>query len=79
MIDPTPVAVLESPAGERVEVFHISAFCRDNGLDVGNLCRVISGERRHHKGWQSLEVPRDSFPHKPHGGSYLEGVKRSAA
>jgi hypothetical protein len=58
---------LISPAGEIVEVYRVNSFCRDNGLDNGCLYKVHGGERRHHKGWRSAEVPQESFPHKPHG------------
>jgi hypothetical protein len=65
--DPLPVAELISPSGERVTVFSVSAFCRENGLDTGNLCKVIQGERQHHKGWRSaFPAPPGAFAHKPH-------------
>lgn len=59
---------LISPAGELVEVIWLRPFCREHGLDSGNLARVIQGERQHHKGWRSAEPPAPgAFAHKPHG------------
>lgn len=40
-----------SPLGVTHEVLNMSAFCRDNNLDKGNLSRVLRGERGHHNGW----------------------------
>lgn len=71
MKEPYPQAVLVSPAGERVEVFCIAAFCRDNDLDSGNLSKVIMGTRQHHKGWRNV-YPPVGFTNKPWGlGRYV--------
>jgi len=40
-----------SPLGERVDVYNLTEFCRDNGLTQSNMCNVHSGKRSHHKGW----------------------------
>lgn len=78
MTEPGPICTLISPDGERVTVYCVSAFCRDNGLDVRNLWRVINGERRHHRGWMSADVPAAAFAHKPHGGQYLASIEASS-
>lgn len=66
MNDPYPAATLISPSGERVDVYCIAAFCRDNDLDDGNLNKVITGTRQHHKGWRNV-YPPTSFVNKPQG------------
>ena len=43
--------MLRSPKGERVEVYNISKFARENGLDQGALSKVKNGKAKHHKGW----------------------------
>lgn len=59
---------LISPSGEKVEFVHLREFCRMNGLDSGNLTKVIQGERQHHKGWRAvIPPPPGAFAHKPHG------------
>lgn len=60
------MTTLISPSGERVEVVWIRPFCREHGLDAGNIFKVISGERQHHKGWRSA-YPATGFVNKPWG------------
>jgi len=43
--------IFRSPNGLRVEVYNISKFARENGLDQGALSRVKNGKAGHHKGW----------------------------
>ena len=43
--------VFISPLGEAVKIYNLSEFCRNNGLDQGNMCKVYSGKAKHHKGW----------------------------
>ena len=40
-----------SPAGERVEIVNLMAFCRENGLSPIHMHNVKSGARKSHKGW----------------------------
>jgi hypothetical protein len=40
-----------SPNGESIDVFNLSKFCRENGLNQGRMCNVANGKRNHHKGW----------------------------
>jgi hypothetical protein len=44
---------LISPEGEVVDVFNLKKFCRDHGLDSGNMSKVVSGERKSHRKWRS--------------------------
>lgn len=40
-----------SPAGERVEIVNLVAFCREHSLSVVHMHNVKSGQRGSHKGW----------------------------
>lgn len=40
-----------NPVGEVIEVFNLSKFCRENGLDQGTMMKVMSGKRNQHKGY----------------------------
>lgn len=40
-----------TPAGERVVITNLSAFCRLTGLSIVHMHNVKSGVRRSHKGW----------------------------
>ena len=42
---------LQSPLGEIVTIKNISKFCRDQGLQNGNLYKVINGKIKSHRGW----------------------------
>lgn len=44
---------LISPEGKLVELFNLRAFCKEHNLDVGNINRVLRGERPHHKEWRA--------------------------
>ena len=45
-----------SPDGECVEIFNLDKFCRKNGLTAPNMRHVLSGRRKHHKGWTRYVV-----------------------
>ena len=38
-------------SGEVVEVFNLNKFCRERGLNQGNMNLVAQGKRPYHKGW----------------------------
>lgn len=42
---------LTSPSGERVEIFNLNKFAKENNLNVGNLHSVFTGRVKQHKGW----------------------------
>lgn len=44
---------LIDPNGNSLEVFNLNRFARENGLSYGCLCLVLSGKRKHHKGWRA--------------------------
>ena len=41
----------KSPIGEIFETKNMSRFCRENGLQQGNLSKVVAGIRIYHRGW----------------------------
>jgi hypothetical protein len=49
-----------SPDGTIHESVGIGQFCRDNQLTVSKLSEVISGKRKHHKGWR-LYTPEENY------------------
>jgi len=42
---------LRSPAGDLIDIFNISKFCRDNLLHNGCVYHLLSGKYQSHKGW----------------------------
>ena len=46
-----------SPSGESFRFKNLNQFCKDHGLNVGNMCQVAKGKLKHYKGWiaQKLE------------------------
>jgi hypothetical protein len=43
--------------GERIEVYNLSKFCRENDLMVGSLNETIHQKRRkQHKGWKVVKI-----------------------
>lgn len=42
--------------GEVIEVYNLSAFCREAGLSVANMCNVALGNRASHRGWTRYEA-----------------------
>lgn len=43
--------ILKSPNGEIVHVHGMLAFCKENGLFIINLKKVLTGEFKQYKGW----------------------------
>jgi group I intron endonuclease len=44
-------AILISPEGIEYKLLCYYPFCREHGLSGGNICQVLQGKRKHHKGW----------------------------
>lgn len=42
-----------SPSGEKVDVYNLAEFCRENSLTKSNMSAVNNGRRNSHKGWRS--------------------------
>lgn len=43
--------VFISPQGDKVKIYNMRKFCRENNLKSGSMSLVYSGKRRQHKGW----------------------------
>jgi hypothetical protein len=41
--------------GEKIEVFNLRKFCRENGLDQGAMTRVNTGKQIQHKGFSKCQ------------------------
>jgi len=50
--------ILRSPKGERVEIHNLRKFCRENGLNQGNMVKLFSGKAKTCKGWKAIEKKR---------------------
>lgn len=48
---PIPIAI--SPEGEEFEVYHITNFAKEHGLNRGAFGNMLRGNAVHHKGWYS--------------------------
>lgn len=48
-----------SPSGERVLVFNLNKFCRENGLNKSNMHKVSTGDRISHFGWKKFNQKVD--------------------
>lgn len=46
--------VVTSPDGVEIRIKNLKQFCRENSLDVGNMCGIAKGTlpRKTHKGWR---------------------------
>lgn len=44
--------IITSPLGDVIIITGLSAFCRDNLLNTGNMSEVANGNRKHHKGYK---------------------------
>lgn len=43
---------LISPAGEKVSVFNMKEFCKENGVREASMSELTTGKIREHKGWR---------------------------
>jgi len=43
--------IFTSPKGERVDIYNLAEFCRENGLSQSSMYSVAFGKRNHHKQW----------------------------
>ena len=44
--------LLESPTGEKIEVFGLSKWCRENGFNIKSFHKQVVEKKRQHKGWK---------------------------
>ena len=47
--------VFVSPTGEKVEIYNLNEFCRENELQQSHMSQVHAGNRNQHKGWTKHE------------------------
>ena len=48
--------LLTTPNNQIIEITNLRKFCKENGLDQGNMINVSKGKLRHHKGWTCKKV-----------------------
>ena len=48
--------VITSPKGEQMNIVNLTKFCRENGLDQGNMVKVSKGLAKQHKGWTCFKI-----------------------
>jgi len=48
--------ILTSPEGTSHNVNNLREFCKNNGLDQGNMVKVSQGILKQHKGWKCLKI-----------------------
>jgi len=39
-----------------MNIVNLRKFCKDNGLDQGNMVKVSQGILKQHKGWKCVKV-----------------------
>jgi hypothetical protein len=49
--------VITTPTGEKEWVISVREYCKAHNLDQPNMWCVISGKRKHHKGYKAVRVP----------------------
>lgn len=66
---PTPkergaTKTLINPEGNTVVITNISAFCRDNGLNLGGFSDMLRGKQKTYKGWrlEGTKMPAATLP-----------------
>ena len=54
---------MNSPTGEDVTIINMNVFCKEHGLNAGNMTAVFNGVvgRRSHKGWTRRKEKTDLF------------------
>jgi len=45
-----------TPQGQKMNIVNLRKFCKDNGLDQGNMVKVSQGILKQHKGWKCVKV-----------------------
>lgn len=49
-----------SPDGEKIEIYNLTKFCRENQLNRGHMGSVHSGRINHHKKWRKYNEQKDT-------------------
>jgi hypothetical protein len=48
--------VVTPPNGQSINIVNLTKFCRENGLDQGNMVKVSKGQAKQHKGWTCYKI-----------------------
>lgn len=44
-----------NPQGQKIEIYNLNKFCKENFLSTPNMIKVINGERKQHKNYTKYE------------------------
>ena len=42
---------MKNPEGQIMEIYNLVGFCKENGLNPGNMHNVLTGRKKSCKGW----------------------------
>lgn len=48
--------LITNPKGQTMNIVNLRKFCKNNGLDQGNMVKVSQGILKQHKGWKCLKI-----------------------
>jgi ATP-dependent 26S proteasome regulatory subunit len=48
--------VVTPPNGIPINIVNLRKFCKENGLDQGNMVKVSQGTLKQHKGWLCVKI-----------------------
>jgi hypothetical protein len=48
--------IITNPKGESFKIKNLHKFCKENGLDQGNMVKVSKGLIKQNKGWKCLKI-----------------------
>lgn len=48
--------LITNPKGESFKIKNLQKFCRENGLDQGNMIKVSKGRIKQNKGWKCVKL-----------------------
>jgi len=48
--------IVTNPQKQSLNIVNLNAFCKNNGLDQGNMVKVSQGILKQHKGWKCVKI-----------------------
>lgn len=48
--------LLTTPEGKQINIVNLRQFCKENGLNQGNMVKVSQGIIKQNKGWKCLKI-----------------------
>jgi|688.fasta_scaffold2176327_1 hypothetical protein len=48
--------LLTTPEGKQINIVNLRQFCKENGLDQGNMVKVSQGIIKQNKGWKCIKI-----------------------